>query len=65
MSLTHDDVNRILAILDEADCEEADIEVGDFKLHLKRRSDASSDGKKPTVPEEGVTRSAGDFDGKD
>jgi acetyl-CoA carboxylase biotin carboxyl carrier protein len=37
MSLTHEDVQKILAILDEAECEEVRIEFGDLKLHLRRR----------------------------
>jgi len=41
MSLTHEDVKEILAILDQADCDEVDIELGDLKLHLRRHAKAS------------------------
>ena len=36
MSLTHKDVQKILAILDGAECEEVRLEFGDLKLHLRR-----------------------------
>jgi len=36
MTLTHDDVRKILAILDESDCEEVHLEFGDVRLHLHR-----------------------------
>lgn len=36
MSLTHEDVRQILAMLDQSDCEEVHLEYGDLKLHLRR-----------------------------
>jgi acetyl-CoA carboxylase biotin carboxyl carrier protein len=41
MTLTHEDVRKILAILDESDYEEVHIEFGDLKLDLRRRWDSS------------------------
>jgi len=41
MTLTHDDVRKILAILDESDYEEVHIEFGDLKLDLRKHGDAS------------------------
>ena len=41
MTLTHDDVRKILEILDESDYEEVHIEFGDLKLDLHRRGDSS------------------------
>lgn len=41
MTLTHEDVRKILAILDESDYEEVHIEFGDLKLDLRRRGDSS------------------------
>ncbi len=46
MSLTHEDVQKILAILDEADCEEVYLEFGDLKVHLRKHGD-SPDPEKP------------------
>ncbi len=45
MTLTHEDVRQILAILDESGYEELRIEFGDFKLELLRHGD-SSDGQR-------------------
>ena len=52
MSLTHEDVTRILAILDEADCEEVDIEVADFKLHLRKHGHSFDRGEESAVQSE-------------
>jgi acetyl-CoA carboxylase biotin carboxyl carrier protein len=41
MTLTHEDVRKILAIIDESDYEEVHIEFGDLKLDLRRRGDSS------------------------
>ena len=40
MALTHDDVRKILAILDASSYEEVHIELGDLKLDLRRHSAA-------------------------
>lgn len=40
MSLTHEDVQKILAILDRSDCEEVSLEFGDFRLHLRRHGNS-------------------------
>ncbi len=40
MSLTHEDVQKILAILDGSDCEEVSLEFGDFRLHLRRHGNS-------------------------
>jgi len=39
MPLTHDDVVRILKIIDESDYDEVHIEMGDVKLHLRKGAD--------------------------
>jgi len=36
MGLTHQDVQKILAILDQADCEEVHLEFGDLKLDFRK-----------------------------
>ena len=36
MSLTHDDVQKILKIIDELDYAEVQLEIGDLKLHLRK-----------------------------
>lgn len=36
MALTHEDVERILKIIDEAHYDDIQLELGDLKLHLKR-----------------------------
>lgn len=41
MSLTHEDVQKILAILDGCDCEEVRLEFGDLKLHLRKHGNSS------------------------
>lgn len=41
MTLTHEDVQKILAILDESGCEEAHIEFGELKLHFRKHGDSS------------------------
>ncbi len=41
MTLTHEDVRKILAIIDEADYEDVHIKFGDLKLDLRRRRDSS------------------------
>jgi acetyl-CoA carboxylase biotin carboxyl carrier protein len=41
MTLTHEDVRKILAIIDESDYEEVHIEFGDLKLDLRKHGDAS------------------------
>jgi len=47
MALTHEDVRKILAILDASSYEEVHIELGDLKLDLRRHSAAAA----PAVPE--------------
>ena len=42
MSLTYDDVLAILKIIDAAPYDEVRIEIGDLKLHVRRRGDGSS-----------------------
>lgn len=42
MDLTHKDVDRILKIIDESGYDEVNLEVGDFKLHV-RKAGAGSD----------------------
>lgn len=42
MSLTHDDVLAILKIIDASPYDEVRIEIGDLKLHVRRRGDGSS-----------------------
>ena len=39
MSLTHQDVQKILAILDQSECEELTLEYGEIKLHWRKHSD--------------------------
>jgi len=41
MTFTHEDVRKLLAILDESDFEEVHIELGDLKLDLRRHGGAS------------------------
>lgn len=55
MTLTHDDVRKILAILDESDYEEVRLEFGDLKLELRRHGDASDDQRMrpPAKPDAG------------
>ena len=42
MSLTHDDVLAILKIIDESPYDEVRLEMGDLKLHVRRRGDGAS-----------------------
>lgn len=42
MSLTHDDVLAILKIIDESPYDEVRLEIGDLKLHVRRRGDGGS-----------------------
>ncbi|OGA43895.1 MAG: acetyl-CoA carboxylase, biotin carboxyl carrier protein [Betaproteobacteria bacterium RIFCSPLOWO2_12_FULL_62_13] len=46
MTLTHEDVRKILEILDESDCEEVYLEFGDLKVRLRKHGD-SPDPEKP------------------
>ncbi len=41
--LTHDDVRKILTILDASNLDEVHIEIGDFKLDVRRRGGGSTD----------------------
>lgn len=41
MSLTHDDVRKLLEILNGSECEQFTLEEGDFKLYLRRRAPAA------------------------
>ena len=55
MTLTHDDVRKILAILDALDYEEARLEFGDLKLELRRHGN-TSEGQRtrpPSTPNDG------------
>lgn len=45
MTLTHEDVRKILEILDHSDSEEVYLEFGDLKVHLRRHGDLSDPGK--------------------
>jgi len=58
MSLTHEDVQKILAILDEAECEEVRLEFGDLKLHLRRHGSSLhlQHEQRPGDKDEGQTR---------
>ncbi|MPZ47355.1 MAG: acetyl-CoA carboxylase biotin carboxyl carrier protein [Betaproteobacteria bacterium] len=47
MSLTHEDVQKILAIVEESDCDEVRLEFGDLKLHLRRRGTSSEISQEP------------------
>jgi hypothetical protein len=49
MGLTHEDVAQILAILDAADCEKADIRSGDLTLRLGKNGRAPGR-PQPAVP---------------
>jgi hypothetical protein len=51
MSLTHEDVQKILEILDQADCDEVEIEYGDLKLYLSRHGNTRA-AQHPRVPVE-------------
>ncbi len=42
MNLTDKDIDRILKIIDDSGYEEVKIEVGDFKLHVRRGATAAS-----------------------
>jgi len=52
MALTHDDVLSILKIIDESPYDEVRLEIGDLKLHVKRRGDSDS-----LVPVQTVSKS--------
>lgn len=41
MSLTHEDVQKILTILDEAGCEEAEIEFGDSRIYVRKHVESA------------------------
>jgi acetyl-CoA carboxylase biotin carboxyl carrier protein len=60
MSLSHEDVKTILTILDQADCDEVDIEFGDFKLHLRRHGHASDHPHGPAVDNQGAVQGRGE-----
>jgi acetyl-CoA carboxylase biotin carboxyl carrier protein len=49
MALTHDDVLTILKIIDESQYDEVRVEIGDLKLHVRRRGDAEHE---PFAPAE-------------
>ncbi len=40
MDLTNDDVLKILKIIDESDCDDVLLEIGDFKLHVQKHDAA-------------------------
>lgn len=42
MDLTHKDIDRILKIIDESGYDEVNLEVGDFKLHVRKAGSGSS-----------------------
>jgi acetyl-CoA carboxylase biotin carboxyl carrier protein len=48
MSLTHEDVLAILKIIDETPYDEVRLEIGDLKIHLRRRGDGSLPDPEPT-----------------
>lgn len=56
MSLTHEDVKAILAILAQTECEEVDIEFGDFKLHLRKHGHAPDHRHGPAADNEGAVQ---------
>lgn len=56
MTFSHEDVRKILAILDEADCEEMHIEVGDLKIDFRKH--ASPEGVRHEPREERDATSA-------
>lgn len=60
MGLTHEDVQKILAILDETECEEVCLEFGDLKLHLRRHGSSSGlqHEQRPRNKDEGQARGA-------
>lgn len=49
MTLTHDDVLKILKIIDESQYDEVRLEIGDLKLHVRRHGDAE---REPFAPAE-------------
>lgn len=49
MALTHDDVLKILKIIDEWQYDEVRLEIGDLKLHVRRHGDAE---REPLAPAE-------------
>src|SRR5687767_5220336 len=69
MTLTHEDVRKILAILDESDYEEVHIEFGDLKLDLHRHGNPSSEIQPPRGHEKpkdsGVSPQAPEMAGKE
>ena len=40
MSLTNDDVLKILDLIDKSDCDDVRLEIGDFKLHVQKHGNA-------------------------
>ena len=42
MSLTHEDVQAILKIIDESPYDEVRLEIGDLKMHVRRRGDGAA-----------------------
>ena len=55
MNLTHDDVQNILKIIDEAEhLEEIELAYGDFRLHVRRHGAAPDAGAAAEVPAPGA-----------
>lgn len=50
MNLTDKDIDRILKIVDESGYDEVSLEVGDFKLHVRRACAGSDPGFAPAAP---------------
>ncbi len=51
MSLTHDDVERLLGLLDASSFDELQLETDGIKLTLRRNGAAATDGPLPMPPE--------------
>lgn len=56
MALTHDDVLKILKIIDESDYDNLRLEIGDLKLHVQKHGDAQHQSPEPRTDDLGRTR---------
>ena len=64
MALTHDDILKILQIIDESNYDEVRLEIDDLKLHVRRHGDAEHASReqppdkqeKPRISSSGVSR---------
>lgn len=56
MALTHDDVLKILKIIDESDYDNLRLEIGDLKLHVQKHGDAEHQSPEARTGDRGQAR---------